>query len=62
MPRLERLLTKIQQSEFNLRAKDAFLVPAWFSQQHLWVREQRESDSAIYNFPVPLRIHGSLDA
>ncbi|HET9791155.1 MAG TPA: alpha/beta fold hydrolase [Candidatus Angelobacter sp.] len=62
MPQSERLLIKIQESDFNLRAEDAFLVPAWFSQQHSWVREQHKSDSAIYNYPVPIRVRGPLDA
>ncbi len=61
MPQSERLLTKIRQCDSNLRAEDAFLVPPWFSQQHSWVREQAKSDSAIYNYPVPIRIRGPLD-
>ena len=60
MPSSERLIT-ILQKDFNLRAHDAFLSPAWFSQQHSWVTEQSKSDSAIYNYPVPLRIVGPLN-
>src|SRR5262245_7388532 len=61
MPQSERLLIKIRQSDPNLRAEDAFVVPAWFSQQDSWVREEGESDSAIYNYPVSIRIRGPLD-
>jgi pimeloyl-ACP methyl ester carboxylesterase len=62
MPQSERLLVKVRESDSSLRAEDAFLVPAWFSQQHSWVREQHKSDSAIYNYPVSIRVRGPLDA
>jgi thioesterase domain-containing protein/aryl carrier-like protein len=62
MPQSERLLIKVRQSDPDLRAEDAFLVPPWFPQQHSWVREQYNSDSAIYNYPVPIRVRGPLDA
>src|SRR5262249_48649942 len=61
MSQSEGLLIKIRQSDSNLQAEDAFVVPPWFSQQHSWIRDHANSDSAIYNYPVPIRIRGPLD-
>lgn len=40
---------------------DSFVVPHWLVQQNSWVEDPQNSDSAAYNYPILLRIHGSLD-
>ncbi|HXW54789.1 MAG TPA: condensation domain-containing protein [Candidatus Cybelea sp.] len=41
--------------------KDSFVVPHWFYQQNLWIADPENSNSAVYNYPLLLRIHGPLN-
>ncbi len=55
------LLGQVQKENPELRAEDAFIVPAWFSEQKVWLRDPLRSDSYVYNFPVLLRLRGPLN-
>lgn len=55
------LLGQVQKESPELRAEDAFVVPAWFSQQNVWLRDPLHSDSYVYNFPLLLRVRGPLN-
>ena len=37
------------------------MIPVSFAQQRLWLVDQIEGPSPLYNLPVALRLHGSLD-
>jgi amino acid adenylation domain-containing protein len=41
---------------------DAYVVPASFSQQRLWMLDRMDPGSALYAVPVAVRIRGALDA
>lgn len=60
MHRADELLSKIQQTNPSLHAEDAFVVPLWFQQQQSWVHNPGNSDNAIYNYPLAVRIRGPL--
>jgi thioesterase domain-containing protein/acyl carrier protein len=51
----------MQSESPDLKAEDAFVVPAWFSQQKMWLQDPLHSDSYVYNFPLLLRVRGSLN-
>jgi thioesterase domain-containing protein len=42
-------------------AQDTQVYPRWFCEQRHWVEDPLHSDSAVYNFPLSLRIEGRLD-
>src|SRR5438128_974803 len=54
------LLIWLQKKSPELLAEDAFVVPLWFFQQGTWLEDPSNSDSRVYNYPLVLRIRGSL--
>jgi thioesterase domain-containing protein/acyl carrier protein len=54
------LLLWVQQESPELAVQDAFVVPPWFSQQATWLQDPWNSDNRVYNYPLVLRIRGSL--
>jgi len=56
----DRLLAKIRERNPELCVEDAFLTPAWFAPQELWVKDHQNSNSAVYNHPLGLRFQGAL--
>jgi thioesterase domain-containing protein/acyl carrier protein len=60
-PKSRDLLGQLQKESPELRAEDAFVVPAWFSQQKTWFRDPLHSDSYVYNYPLLLRVRGPLN-
>src|SRR6266478_7453508 len=54
------LLVWLQRESPELLAEDAFVVPLWFFQQRMWLEDPSNSDSRVYNYPLLLRIRGSL--
>jgi thioesterase domain-containing protein/acyl carrier protein len=57
----EVLLERIQIENPGLQVEDAFVVPAWFTQQKTWLEQPMSSDNALYNYPLLLRIRGPLN-
>jgi thioesterase domain-containing protein/acyl carrier protein len=57
----EELLRTVRNRNPELQPEDAFEVPTWFPQQKNWVEDPAGSDSAIYNYPLLLRIRGPLN-
>ncbi len=45
----------------HLGPEDAFVVPKWFYRQDLWLEDIWNSENALYNYPIGLRIVGQLD-
>jgi thioesterase domain-containing protein/acyl carrier protein len=41
--------------------EDSFVVPRWFYQQNSWIENPQSSNSALYNYPLLLRIRGPLN-
>jgi hypothetical protein len=41
---------------------DTFPAPQWYPQQESWVRDPSGSDNVSFNYPLPLRFKGALDA
>jgi thioesterase domain-containing protein/acyl carrier protein len=56
----EALLSRIRQSDRHLSVEDAFVEPAWFTDQRTWVQDPSSSNSVAYNLPLFLRIEGHL--
>jgi thioesterase domain-containing protein/acyl carrier protein len=56
----QELLRLVRSRHPELQPEDAFVVPSWFGQQKKWVEDPTGSDSAIYNYPLLLRIRGPL--
>ena len=54
------ILERLRKENPELRSENAFVVPHWFIQQKSWLDDSLNSDSAIYNYPLLLRIRGSL--
>lgn len=54
-------LTTYHQSTLRPPLRDCFPVLNWYPQQSAWVCEPRASDSAAYNYPLPLRLQGRLE-
>src|SRR5947208_8235980 len=54
------LLFQLQNESPGLLLEDAFVVPSWFVQQTTWLEDPSNSDSAVYNYPLLLRIRGPL--
>jgi thioesterase domain-containing protein/acyl carrier protein len=57
----EELLRTVRNQNPDLQPEDAFVVPTWFAQQKKWLEDPAGSDSAVYNYPLLLRIRGSLN-
>jgi thioesterase domain-containing protein/acyl carrier protein len=57
----KNLLDRLHQISPELQAEDAFVVPAWFSQQLNWLQDPLHSDSYVYNYPLLLRVRGPLN-
>jgi thioesterase domain-containing protein/acyl carrier protein len=55
------LLVWLQKESPASLAEDAFVVPLWFSQQRTWLEDPSNSNSAVCNYPLLLRIRGSLN-
>ncbi len=55
------LLERFREENPELLAEDAFIVPRWFVQQKTWLEDFTNSDSAVYNYPLLLRIRGPLN-
>jgi thioesterase domain-containing protein/acyl carrier protein/NAD(P)-dependent dehydrogenase (short-subunit alcohol dehydrogenase family) len=61
VPGLEDLRARMQKKSPELLVEDAFFVPNWFIQQATWLEDPSNSDSAVYNYPLLLRIRGPLN-
>jgi thioesterase domain-containing protein/acyl carrier protein len=57
----EEFLRIVRNRHPELQPEDAFVVPTWFAQQNKWLEDPVGSDSAIYNYPLLLRIRGPLN-
>jgi Condensation domain len=57
----EDLLDRLQKESPKLLAEDFFVVPHWFSEQRTWLEDPSNSNSALCNYPLLLRIRGSLN-
>ena len=55
------ILERVRKENPELRSENAFVVPHWFIQQKNWLDDSSNSDSAIYNYPLLLRIRGMLN-
>jgi len=55
------LLWEINRTYPELQAQDAFVVPTWYYRQNSWIEDSWQSENALYNYPIALRIHGLLD-
>ena len=55
------MFDRVQSENPDVPVEDAFVVPAWFSQQKSWLEDPANSDSAVYNYSLLLRIRGPLD-
>jgi acyl transferase domain-containing protein/thioesterase domain-containing protein len=55
------ILELLRKENPELRLENAFVVPHWFIQQKSWLDDSSNSDSAIYNYPLLLRIRGALN-
>src|SRR5215469_1444491 len=54
------LLSRIQATHPDLHAEDAFVMPLWFREQKSWVQDPINSDNAVYNYPLAIRVRGPL--
>ena len=45
----------------DLQAEESFPAAKWFPQQESWVREPYAPNNAAYNYPLTLRMRGSLN-
>jgi acetyltransferase-like isoleucine patch superfamily enzyme/acyl carrier protein len=57
----DNVLAQIQSTYSDLSAQDAFLVPGWYYQQNHWMEDSIDSENAVYNLPIAVRITGALD-
>jgi thioesterase domain-containing protein/acyl carrier protein/NAD(P)-dependent dehydrogenase (short-subunit alcohol dehydrogenase family) len=57
----KNLLGQLRKENPKLLVEDAFFVPRWFVQQKTWFEDPSNSDSAVYNYSLLLRIRGPLD-
>jgi thioesterase domain-containing protein/acyl carrier protein len=57
----EELLEAVRKQNPELQAEDAFVVPTWFVRQKKWFEDPAGSESAVYNYPLLLRIRGPLN-
>ena len=57
----EDLLDRLQNERPKLLAEDFFVVPHWFLEQRTWLEDPSNSNSAFCNYPLLLRIRGSLN-
>jgi thioesterase domain-containing protein/acyl carrier protein len=55
------MFDRVQSENPDVPVEDAFVVPAWFSQQKSWLEDPANSDSAVYNYPLLLRLRGPLN-
>ena len=59
--RPNELLDWVRKESPELLAEDAFFLPRWFIQQTSWLIDPSNSDSAVYNYALLLRIRGRLN-
>jgi thioesterase domain-containing protein/acyl carrier protein len=57
----EDLLDRLQKECPKLLAEDFFVVPHWFLEQRTWLEDPSDSNSAVCNYPLLLRIRGPLN-
>ena len=57
----EDLLGRLQKESPELLAEDVFVVPDWFLAQRTWLEDPSNSNSAVCNYPLLLRIRGPLN-
>lgn len=57
----EDLVGRLQKGSAELLAEDVFVVPHWFLEQRTWLEDPSNSNSAVCNYPLLLRIRGSLN-
>ena len=55
------LFVWLQKENPELLVEDTFVVPLWFLQQRTWLEDPFNSDNAVYNYPLLLRIRGALN-
>ena len=49
------------QNDLGLTAEDSFPAPKWYFQQMSWVQNPQHPENSAYNYPLALRMRGSLD-
>jgi hypothetical protein len=57
----EELMRTVRSQNPFLQPEDAFVVPTWFARQKEWFKDSAGSESAVYNYPLLLRIRGPLN-
>jgi thioesterase domain-containing protein/acyl carrier protein len=57
----EGLLGRLHKESPELLAEDVFVVPHWFLEQRTWLEDPSNSNTAVCNYPLLLRIRGSLN-
>jgi len=55
------ILEETRQTYPELDAVDAFVLPTWFYHQGSWITDTLNSDNALYNYSIALKIAGPLD-
>jgi hypothetical protein len=58
----DNLLVKVRENDPNLRAEDAFVLPAWFSQSIRGLENNANQIVLSIAIPLAIRIRGPLDA
>jgi thioesterase domain-containing protein/acyl carrier protein len=57
----KQLMNNTEEPRRQTSTVDSFSLPLWFPQQREWITDPRGSDSAIYNYPIAVRLRGTLD-
>lgn len=57
----EELLRAVRDRNPELQPEDAFVVPAFFARQKEWLQNPDRLESAVYNYPLLLRLRGPLN-
>jgi acyl carrier protein len=55
------ILEETRQTYPELDVVDAFVLPTWFYHQGSWITDTLNSDNALYNYSIALKIAGPLD-
>jgi acetyltransferase-like isoleucine patch superfamily enzyme/acyl carrier protein len=55
------VLSHVRRIYPDLDAQDAFPAPTWYYKQTCWMEDKVDSENALYNLPIAVRITGALD-